>query len=113
MSILIIDFCQVETELMICLYRQFRLFLIRFSSRPNGGLIYALEYLLDNLDWLEEKIGDFEDDGLLIDCPGQIELYTHSKIMNQIVSFLQKKGYRVCGRYLLDSQFMQGKSQQH
>ena len=70
--------------------------------------MYALEYLIDNLDWFDEKIGDFEDDGLLIDCPGQIELYTHSTIMKQIVSFLRKKGYLVCGVYLLDSQFIQG-----
>jgi hypothetical protein len=37
---------------------------------PNGGLIYCLEYLNSNLDWLEEELGDFDDDYLLIDCPG-------------------------------------------
>ncbi|ORY56538.1 GPN-loop GTPase, partial [Leucosporidium creatinivorum] len=44
---------------------------------PNGGLIYCFEYLMNNLDWLQESLGDFEDDYLIIDCPGQIELYTH------------------------------------
>lgn len=37
---------------------------------PNGGLIYCFEYLLDNADWLDEALGDFDDDYLVIDCPG-------------------------------------------
>ena len=55
---------------------------------PNGGLIYCFEYvqllrdnfareltfghryLLSNLDWLHEAMGDYEDDYLIIDCPG-------------------------------------------
>lgn len=37
---------------------------------PNGGLVYCFEYLLENLDWLEEHLGSFEDDYLIIDCPG-------------------------------------------
>lgn len=37
---------------------------------PNGGLVYCFEYLLENLDWLEDHMGSFEDDYLIIDCPG-------------------------------------------
>ncbi|KAJ3392977.1 ATP binding protein [Lobulomyces angularis] len=74
---------------------------------PNGALIYCLEYLLENLDWLEDELGNFDDDYLIIDCPGQIELYTHFPIMRKFVDFLQKLGYMVCGVYLLDSQFIQ------
>ena len=37
---------------------------------PNGGLIYCIEYLLGNLDWLEEEIGTEGDDYILFDCPG-------------------------------------------
>ncbi|KAI8620085.1 GPN-loop GTPase [Chytriomyces sp. MP71] len=74
---------------------------------PNGGLVYCLEYLCNNMDWLEEQISNFEEDYLIIDCPGQIELYTHFPIMKQIVSCLGRMGYRTCGVYLLDSQFVQ------
>ena len=45
---------------------------------PNGGLIFCMEYLIENIQWLEKKIGEYEDDYLIIDCPGQIELYTLS-----------------------------------
>ncbi|KAJ3259322.1 ATP binding protein [Boothiomyces macroporosus] len=36
---------------------------------PNGGLIYCLEYLLENLDWFENELQDYDDDNLIIDCP--------------------------------------------
>jgi GTPase SAR1 family protein len=45
---------------------------------PNGGLIYAMEYLIENTTWLEDQVRDLcEDDYVLFDCPGQLELYTH------------------------------------
>ena len=74
---------------------------------PNGGLIYCMEYLLDNLDWLEETIGNYEDDYIIIDCPGQIELYTHFTVMKKIINTLKGWDYQVVGVYLLDSMFIQ------
>jgi hypothetical protein len=38
---------------------------------PNGGLVYCMEYLAQNLDWLHDQLGDVEDDYFLFDCPGQ------------------------------------------
>ena len=39
---------------------------------PNGGLMYCMEYLLQNLDWLEEEIDtEWEDEYVIIDCPGR------------------------------------------
>ena len=74
---------------------------------PNGGLMYCMEYLADNLDWLRDKLGDYEEDYLILDCPGQIELYTHSGVMKKIVEFLAKEmGYKMVTLYLLDSNFV-------
>ena len=73
---------------------------------PNGGLIYAMEYFLDNIEWFEEQLGDYEDDYLLIDCPGQIELYSHMNLMKTFVGHLENWGYRVCSVFCLDSQFI-------
>ncbi|KAL7411752.1 ATP-binding protein Fet5 [Mrakia frigida] len=78
---------------------------------PNGGLIYCFEYLLNNLDWLEEELGSYEDEYLIIDCPGQIELYTHIPLLPRLASFLQQRcDIRVCATYLLESQFMEDKA---
>lgn len=62
--------------------------------------------LLENCDWLEEQLGDVDDDYLLFDCPGQIELYTHLPVMKKLVNLLDKWGFRVCVVFLMDSQFM-------
>ncbi|ORY06299.1 hypothetical protein K493DRAFT_333186 [Basidiobolus meristosporus CBS 931.73] len=77
---------------------------------PNGGLIYCLEFLLNNIDWLEEELGDYEDDYLIFDCPGQIELYTHFPIMKRMCETLQRWNFSICGVYLLESQFIEDKS---
>ena len=29
-----------------------------------------VRYLLQNMDWLDEELGEYEDDYLIIDCPG-------------------------------------------
>lgn len=65
-----------------------------------------MSYLLENLDWFEEKLGDYDDDYLLIDCPGQIELYTHIEHMKNFTQMLQRVGYYVCAVYLIDSHFV-------
>jgi GTPase SAR1 family protein len=65
-----------------------------------------MEYLAENLAWLDDQLQDFDDDYLLIDCPGQVELYTHLPAMRQIVDHLQGAGYRVCAVFLLDGVFV-------
>lgn len=77
---------------------------------PNGGLVFCMEFLLENMDWFEEQIGGqdgaLDDDYYLIDCPGQIELYTHMKVMKRFVDILQTWNFRMCGVFLVDSHFM-------
>ena len=31
---------------------------------------FPSRYLVQNFDWLEEKLGDVDDDYILFDCPG-------------------------------------------
>uniref|UniRef100_A0A0B8RQM2 GPN-loop GTPase 3 n=1 Tax=Philothamnus irregularis TaxID=1899461 RepID=A0A0B8RQM2_9SAUR len=77
---------------------------LRFG--PNGGLVFCMEYFANNFDWLEECLGHVEDDYILFDCPGQIELYTHLPVMKQFVEKLQHWEFHICGVFLVDSQFM-------
>jgi GPN-loop GTPase len=47
-----------------------------------------------------------DDDYIIFDCPGQIELYTHLPVMRQLVEQLEHWNFRVCGVFLLDAQFL-------
>lgn len=73
---------------------------------PNGSLVFCLEYLLEHFDWFDDHLIDIEDDYLIIDCPGQIELYTHLNVMVQFIKHLQQLNYNVCVVYIQDAQFM-------
>ncbi len=63
---------------------------------PNGGVLYALEEVEQNADWLEERLAALKDDYVLFDCPGQVELFTHHDSLRRIFHRLTKSGYRVC-----------------
>lgn len=64
-------------------------------------------YLLDNIDWLEEKLSEMcQDDYILFDCPGQIELYTHLNLMNKLINSLKNIGFNLCSIYMLDVTFL-------
>lgn len=41
-------------------------------------LVSADRYLLQNMDWFEEELGEYEDDYLIIDCPGTTTLLCNS-----------------------------------
>ena len=74
---------------------------------PNGSLVFCWEFLLDNMEWLRKELqgapngattgageedddeAEVDDDYILFDCPGQIELYTHMKVVKKFVDILQ------------------------
>jgi len=38
---------------------------------PNGGLVYCMEYLIENIDEFMADLNDFADESFFIfDCPG-------------------------------------------
>lgn len=71
---------------------------------PNGALVFCMEYLLVNFDWLERELSNNNSDAyVLFDCPGQVELYCHYDVMKQLVVKLEKAGYRLTCVHLVDS----------
>lgn len=64
----------------------------RLQLGPNGGLIYCMEHLEKNWEWLINKLnGNY----YLIDCPGQVELYTHHRSLKLLVKRLQENNVKV------------------
>ncbi|OAG30183.1 hypothetical protein NEDG_01766 [Nematocida displodere] len=66
---------------------------------PNGGLMAGMEAISDNIDVLGLPE---EEDFLIFDCPGQIELYIHSDSIKKIVTEMQKH-HTVGIIYVLDA----------
>ncbi|NXJ84178.1 GPN2 GTPase, partial [Trogon melanurus] len=72
---------------------------------PNGGLIYCMEYLEANFDWLQEKLAAFRGHYYLFDCPGQVELYTHHNSLKNVFTQLAKWNFRLAAVHLVDSHY--------
>lgn len=76
-----------------------------FSLGPNGGMLYAMEYLEANFDWLEEQVQAITDAHprgnayIVIDTPGQVELWTNHGSLKRIIEKLTKQDYRVSEEY--------------
>lgn len=79
------------------------------SLGPNGALVYCMEYLLNNLDWFHDKLEEFGDDEyLILDCPGQLELYTHIPLMRNLIDRMKMWGYNhtMAAVFCLDATFV-------
>ncbi|CZT14182.1 related to Gop-2 protein [Ramularia collo-cygni] len=80
---------------------------------PNGGLIYCFEFLMENLDFITDPLEDVTEEYLIIiDMPGQIELYTHVPIIPQLLRHLTRGSLNInmCAAYLLESSFIVDRS---
>lgn len=66
---------------------------------PNGGMLYCIEYLEANFDWLEEQLraaGLLAGDAYVVfDIPGQVELSSDHASLKNIIGKLEKLGFRV------------------
>ncbi|KAI4118093.1 MAG: hypothetical protein LQ345_001775 [Seirophora villosa] len=70
---------------------------------PNGGVLYALEELQHNVEWLQRGLDGLGEDYVLFDCPGQVELFTHHASLRNVFFRIQKMGYRLVALHLTDS----------
>jgi len=77
----------------------------QYQLGPNGGLMFCMEYLEKNIDWLFQQLSLFKDHYLLFDCPGQVELYTHHESARKILKELEKVGYKLTCVHLVDSYY--------
>lgn len=76
------------------------------SLGPNGGLVYAMQFLYQNLSWLEDQLDSVpEGTYLIMDCPGQVELYTVDQSMKDIIEHLTKSDIRLTAVHLVDSHY--------
>ena len=67
----------------------------KLNLGPNGSLIYCMEFLEKNLEWLQGRLEKFRGHYFMFDCPGQVELYTHHSSVRNIAIQLQRWNFKV------------------
>ncbi|KAG0514950.1 hypothetical protein BDA96_10G237400 [Sorghum bicolor] len=74
------------------------------SLGPNGGIVYCMDYLEKNIEWLQEKVKPLiEDHYLLFVFPGQVELFfLHSNARSVINKLIKKMDLRLTAVHLID-----------
>ena len=75
---------------------------------PNGGLVYCMEYLEAHVDEIISKMKDrlTGKPYLLLDFPGQVELYTHSTCVQNLLAKMAKAlDLRLTAVQLIDAQY--------
>lgn len=69
-----------------------------------------MEFLNDNIEWLLEKMANYQDHYFIIDFPGQLELFLNSGSVRNIIQKLrdpQNLRMRVTAVELFDSHYVQ------
>ncbi|BEI91303.1 uncharacterized protein CcaverHIS019_0401230 [Cutaneotrichosporon cavernicola] len=79
-----------------------------YGLGPNGAMLYCIEYVEANFDWLVEQLDALlEPQGgngyIVIDTPGQAELWTNHDSLKRIVKRLLKMDYRLAAIHLTDA----------
>ncbi|XWS25505.1 hypothetical protein CRYUN_Cryun27aG0074000 [Craigia yunnanensis] len=75
------------------------------SLGPNGGLVYCMDYLEKNIDWLQSKLEPLlKDHYLLFYFPGQVELFfLHSNAKNVVMKLIKKLNLMLTAVNLVDA----------
>eukprot|EP00915_Cephaloidophora_sp_WS-2016_P007801 GHVH01010793.1.p1 GENE.GHVH01010793.1~~GHVH01010793.1.p1 ORF type:complete len:359 (-),score=49.69 GHVH01010793.1:38-1066(-) len=84
-----------------------------FSLGPNGALLYAMEFIYTNLEWLKEKLKTYSTTNdcnyFIFDCPGQVEIYSIENeggmrnILKDLTNEKHDDTYRLTAVHLVDS----------
>jgi hypothetical protein len=84
--------------------------MVNCNLGPNGSLVYCMEFLEHNLDWLTDNLAKIskkcDRPYFLFDLPGQVELYTHHNSVKNIIQKLLSLDYRLCCVNLIDSYYL-------
>jgi len=80
----------------------------RLELGPNGGLLYCMEYLESHADEIIQQLQDrlSANSYLIFDFPGQVELYTHSTcVQNLLHKLTQQLDLRLTAVQLIDAHY--------
>ncbi len=79
-----------------------------FTLGPNGGILYCMEALARNVQWLEGRVRELAPQSyLLFDFPGQVEVYSMQGVMDGVFEWMKKWSQHFTVVHLIDSYHLQ------
>ena len=82
-----------------------------YKLGPNGSMIYAMEFLETNIDWLVNKIEQSSERYFIFDLPGQVEIFSnHSSLKNIIKALSTRLNMQISAIHLVDSTYLYEKN---
>lgn len=73
----------------------------KYKLGPNGAIIAAVDMIASKIEEIADEINSYKAGYVLIDTPGQMELFAFRSVGEYIVSYL--KGERAATVYLVDA----------
>lgn len=75
-----------------------------YGLGPNGAMLYCMEYLEENFDWLEEKLSELEGGYFVFDVAGQVSSVSLRAFLDwRVEAEISGIGQRLKGWARLDS----------
>lgn len=66
--------------------------MVELDLGPNGAMMYCIEYLEENIDWLLTRLKELGKDAYVVfDLPGQVEISTNHPSLGRIIRTLEKQ----------------------
>jgi len=104
------DFYSINISSMVCA----REIGSELHLGPNGSILFSMEFFEKNIDWIEKKLKKFrrkfEKLYILIDLPGQIEIFTHHTSIKKFIKRLCKYNTKITTIIVVDSFFLNDKT---
>jgi len=78
----------------------------RLGLGPNGALHYCMQTLASNMTWLKERLEQYKGFYLVIDMPGQLELYCSTDSIQRTAQQFSKWHWQICAVHFSDSTYV-------
>ena len=80
--------CSIDINTLISVHDV----MLELSLGPNGAMLYCIEYLEENIEWLLQRLEGLGKEAYVVfDLPGQVELSTNHASLTRIVRALEKR----------------------
>ncbi len=76
---------------------------VRYGLGPNGALVKSIEIITDNLGDIVNELRGVETDFVLIDTPGQMEVFIFRDIAPRLVESLRSISDRIAAVFVVDA----------